>query len=149
MATIQLPPDLKGFLRLPNANGGEYLVGGGYAVGLHGFPTVPDGLDIWIAATPENARKLERVLVEFGFNPPGLSCDLFLEKDRIIRMGVPPIRIELPTFISGVVFQDCYPSRRRSEVDGLRVDCIGLEPLTINKRAAGRHQDLSDLERLP
>jgi hypothetical protein len=38
MATIQLPPDFKEFLRLLNSSSVEYLVIGGYAVNYYGFP---------------------------------------------------------------------------------------------------------------
>ena len=38
MATIQLPPDFKEFLKLLNSNKVEYLVVGGYAVNYYGYP---------------------------------------------------------------------------------------------------------------
>ncbi len=149
MATIQLPSDFKEFLQLLNSRRVEYLVVGGYAVGFHGSPRATGDLDIWVAATEENAQKLEEVLREFGFDLSELSKELFLEKDRVVRMGVPPIRIEILTSISGVHFPQCYTSRQTAEIEGMKVDFISLEDLKANKRAAGRHQDLSDLERLP
>ncbi len=149
MATIHLPPDFKEFLQLLNSRGVEYLVVGGYAVGFHGYPRATADLDIWIAATEKNAEKLEGVLRDFGFDLPELSKDLFLEKDRIVRMGTPPVRVEILTSISGVQFHRCYTSRETTEIDGVKVDFISLEHLKANKKAAGRHQDLSDLEHLP
>ncbi len=149
MATIQLPSDFKEFLQLLNSRRVEYLVVGGYAVGFHGSPRATGDLDIWVAATEENAQKLEEVLREFGFDLSELSKELFLEKDRVVRMGVPPIRIEILTSISGVHFHQCYTSRQTAEIEGVKVHFISLEDLKANKRAAGRHQDLSDLERLP
>jgi hypothetical protein len=74
---------------------------------------------------------------------------LFLEKDRVIRMGEPPIRIEILTSLSGVNFSDCYAEREVADVEGLQLNVIDLEHLKANKRAAGRYQDLSDLEHLP
>jgi hypothetical protein len=38
MATIQLLPDFKEFLKLLNSNQVEYLVIGGYAINYYGFP---------------------------------------------------------------------------------------------------------------
>ena len=64
-------------------------------------------------------------------------------------MGAPPIRIEILTSISGVEFSRCYASRETAEIEGVQIDFISLEHLKANKRAAGRHQDLSDLEHLP
>jgi hypothetical protein len=61
-------------------------------------------MDVWIAINPENAEKLVTVLKEFGFDVPNLSPELFLEKGKITRMGVPPMRLEILTTISGVSF---------------------------------------------
>ncbi|MEJ2657676.1 MAG: hypothetical protein P8012_10860 [Desulfobacterales bacterium] len=72
-----------------------------------------------------------------------------LEKDKVIRMGVPPVRIEVITGASGVNFSECYSRREVIEIDGIRVNFICLEDLKINKKAFARHKDLEDLEHLP
>jgi predicted nucleotidyltransferase len=149
MATIQLPSDFREFLRLLASRGVEYLLVGGYAVGYHGYPRATADLDIWVEATPSNAEKMEEVLREFGFDLPELRRELFLEQDRVIRMGEPPIRIEILTSLSGVEFAECFAARERAEIEGLQVNVIALEHLKANKKAAGRYQDLSDLEHLP
>ena len=149
MATTQLPPDFKEFLKLLNAHEVDYLLIGGYAVGFYGHPRATADMDIWIAMNPANADKVVTVLKEFGFNPPDLSANLFLQENQIIRMGVPPVRIELATTISGVEFSDCFAEHVVAEMDGVRTNLISLAHLKINKKASGRHQDLSDLENLP
>ncbi len=106
-------------------------------------------MDIWVAISPKNADRLVAVLKAFGFDVPELSADLFLEEDQIIRMSVPPVRIEIITSASGVTFEDCYAQRVTDELDGIPVNLISLEHLKINKRASGRHKDLNDLEHLP
>ena len=63
--------------------------------------------------------------------------------------GVPPIRIEITTTISGVNFEESYSKRREDILDGVKVNLISLEHLKINKKASGRHKDLNDLENLP
>lgn len=107
----QLQADFKDFLSLLNAHRVEYLLIGGYAVGYHGYPPATVDLDVWIARTPDNAQRTVAVLGEFGFTDPVLTPELFLEQDRIVRMGVPPFRIEIATTISGVEFDPCYRSR--------------------------------------
>jgi predicted nucleotidyltransferase len=149
MATIRLPPDFKEFLRLLNAHQVEYLLVGGYAVGYHGYPRATVDMDIWIGRSPETAEKMVRVLREFGFDVPNLSADLFLRVDQIVRMGVPPVRLEIFTAIPGVDFASCYRSRVLAEIDGVSVYVISLEHLKTNKRASGRNKDLADLENLP
>jgi hypothetical protein len=127
----------------------EYLLIGGYAVGYHGYPRATADMDIWIARNPENAENVVASLREFGFDLPDLSSDVFLKEDVIVRMGVPPVRIEIMTTISGVTFRECYRERVAVELDGVRVSLISSKHLRINKRASGRHTDLNDLEHLP
>ena len=149
MATIRLLPDFKEFLKLLNARRVEYLLIGGYAVGYHGYPRATADMDIWVAMQPRNAEKMVAVLKEFGFDPPGLSAALFLKENQIVRMGVPPVRLEICTSISGVEFDECYRERVVATIDGVQVSLIGLKHLKINKKASGRHKDLNDLENLP
>jgi len=149
MATIHLPPDFKEFLKLLNAHQVEYLLIGGYAVGYHGYPRATVDMDIWIALQPANAERIVAVLKEFGFDLPELSPELFLKEWQIIRLGVPPVRIELATTVSGVNFNECYAERLTDILDGVKVNLISLRHLKINKKASGRHQDLADLENLP
>lgn len=136
-------------MRILNAKGVEYLLIGDYAIGYHSYPRATRDMDIWIAAHANNAERMDKALREFGFQTPELSADLFLKEDSIVRMGVPPMRIEVLTTISGVVFEECYSARVIDEIDGVPVNIISLQHLKTNKRASGRHRDLDDLERLP
>ena len=124
MATIQLPLDFKEFLKLLNAHRVEYLLVGGYAVGYYGYPRATADLDLWIACHSENAEKLVAVLEKFGFGIAQLSADIFLQENKIIRMGVPPMRIELLTTLSGVRFEACYSERVIDIIDGVSNSCV-------------------------
>jgi predicted nucleotidyltransferase len=146
---IRLPNDFKEFLQLLNDHHVEYLLVGGYAVGYHGYPRATVDLDIWVAVTPRNARQLVEVFREFGFDVKELKEDLFLQENKIIRIGEPPLRIEVMTSVSGVAFDACYQQRINDTIDGIQVNFINLENLKANKLAAGRHKDLNDLENLP
>ncbi len=146
---IRLPPDFKEFLQLLNASKVKYLLIGGYAVGYYGYPRATGDMDIWIAAKKANAEKLVTVLREFGFCVPELSAELFLQPDRIIRLGIPPIRIEIHTGISGVSFNECYSQCVLDKIDAIEIRVINLSDLKINKKASGRLKDLNDLENLP
>ena len=149
MEKIEFHPDFKDFLKLLNSCGVEYLIVGGYAVGIHGYPRATGDMDIWIAVDASNARKAATVLREFGMPEELITDDLFLEIDKVIRMGVPPVRIEVITGASGVNFSECYSRREVVEIDGVQVNFICLEDLKVNKKASGRHKDLEDLEHLP
>ncbi len=106
-------------------------------------------MDVWIGVTPANAAALVNVLRKFGFAATSLSADLFLRRDRVIRMGLPPLRIDLLTSLSGVDFAPCFAERTAELIDGVEVNLISLEHLKANKRAIGRPRDLDDLEKLP
>ena len=142
-----LPRDFKEFLQLLNSHRVEYLMIGGYAVGFYGYPRATADMDVWVNANSENAKKLVEVLKEFGFGE--VEADVFQKEKQIIRMGTPPLRIELLTSISGVRFGECYGRRSNAEVDGVEVSLIGLEDLKMNKAASGRYKDMDDLEHLP
>ena len=146
---IELPSDFKEFLKLLNSYEVEYLLVGGYAVGYYGYPRATGDLDIWIAVHPDNAGKLMRVLGDFGFGTVGISEALFLQENKVIRMGNPPIRIEILTSISGVEFPECYAQRVSDVIDNVQVNLINLLHLKQNKKAASRYKDLDDLDNLP
>ena len=149
MGTIHLPQDFRDFLKLLNCHKVEYLLIGGFAVGYHGYPRATGDMDIWIAVSPENAEKMLNLLKKFGLDIPDMTADLYLKKRQVIRMGMPPIRIEVLTDISGVIFDECYDIRVTDFINGIRVSIISSEHLKINKKASGRLKDLNDLEYLP
>ena len=143
-----LNQDFKEFIELLNENEVMYLVVGGYAVGFHGNPRYTKDIDIWIEATPENARKILTVLGCFGFGSLGLTVDDFLDPEMVIQLGYAPVRIDLLTSLAGIVFNDCYRLRITEKIDNITVNFIDRKSLIINKRASGRHQDLADAESL-
>ncbi len=144
----ELPKDFKEFLSLLRVHGVEYLLIGGHAVGYHGYPRATKDLDIWIAATPENAARVVTTLKEFGFDTPELTTELLLKPKNMVRMGNEPTRIEILNAISGVTFEDCYAERIIDLLDGVQVSLISLKHLKINKKASGRLKDLTDVEYL-
>ena len=145
---LPLPPDFKEFLRLLNSETIEYLIVGGYAVGYHGYPRPTGDLDIWVAVQPDTATKLVAALAKFGFGAAGATVELFMTPGKVVRMGQPPVRIEVLTSISGVAFAECYARRVRAVIDGVSTNLISLGDLESNKRAAGRAKDLNDLRHL-
>jgi predicted nucleotidyltransferase len=146
---LELPLDFKEFLKLLNEKSVRYLLIGGYAVGYHGYPRATNDMDVWIAIHPDNAQRIVDVLKEFGFDHPELTPGLFLKENKIIRMGNPPMRLEISTGISGVDFEESYASKIVDTIDGVQVNIIDLPHLKANKKAAGRLKDLADLENLP
>jgi len=135
-------------LKLLNSKQAEYLLIGGWAVGYYGYPRATGDMDIWISTSNENASKIVEVFKEFGFNIPELSTELFTKENQVTRIGVPPLRIEILTSISGVSFDECYRRRQTVSIDDVKINFISLEDLKKNKVAARRHKDLDDFEKL-
>jgi len=144
-----LPEEFKEFLKLLNECDIEYLLIGGYAVGYHGYPRTTADMDIWVAVSPVNAAKLVEVFSRFGMRDSAVTAELFQEKGSIIRMGLPPMRIEILTEIDGVNFDECFAARITAEIDDQQVNIISKKHLKMNKKASGRHKDLDDIENLP
>jgi predicted nucleotidyltransferase len=147
MDTILLPPDFREFLQLLNSHKVKYLLVGGYAVGYYGYPRATADMDIWVATDTENVAKVIAALTEFGF--AGVGAEVFAKHQQVLRMGVPPLRIELLTGISGVEFEQCYAQKAVVQLGGIEINLISLADLKTNKAASGRYKDLNDLEHLP
>lgn len=140
--------DFKEFIQSLNDNRVRYLVIGGYAVALHGYPRYTKDIDIWIEMTPQNAARVVRALEQFGFASLNLRAEDFLVPEQVIQLGYPPARIDLITTPPGVDFETCYASRVEVIIEDVKVNFIDLENLKKNKQASGRLQDLADLENL-
>lgn len=145
---MELNPDFKEFLQSLNENDVRYLVVGGYAVAFHGHPRYTKDIDIWIDLDEQNARKVVKALVDFGFSSLNLNPADFLEPDNVIQLGYPPRRIDLLIGLEGADFDECYSKRLEEEMEGIRVCFVDRENLARLKRAAGRPQDLADLDNL-
>jgi predicted nucleotidyltransferase len=148
MDMIRLPADFRDFLRLLNSHCVEYLLVGGYAVCYHGHYRTTGDLDIWIAVSAENAAKMAQLVREFGFETPEVNESIFLQKGRMIRMGIEPVRIEILTEISGCDFAACFANRVKGSLDGEAVNIISLPDLIRNKLKTGRLKDLDDAQKL-
>ncbi len=147
MAT-KLPRDFKEFLKLLDKHGVEYLLIGGYAVSYYGYPRPTSDMDVWIAMHPDNASRITAAVREFGFSTPELNEQLFMERGSIVRMGQPPMRLEILNAIDGVEFKQAFKGRTIDKIDGQVVNLISLKHLKLNKKAAGRPKDLDDLSKL-
>ncbi len=140
--------DFKEFIELLIKNNAEYLIVGGYAVGIHGYPRYTGDLDIWLNPTPGNADLILKSVNEFGFSSFNLTRDDFTKPGNVIQLGYPPLRIDLLTEIDGVSFHECFQNRKVVSIDGLSVNFIGYSDLLKNKKESGRPRDLGDIDNL-
>ena len=141
--------DYSELLSILNAHRVKYLVIGAYAVAIHAQPRATKDLDILVAADPQNAKAVFAALAEFGAPLQGLTSADFEEPGPFFRMGREPVGVDILTAIPGVEFDTAWPRRVEDVLDeetNLRANFISREDLLAAKRAAGRPQDLADIE---
>lgn len=143
----QLPEDFKDLLCLLNEHKVEYLIVGGWALGVHGYVRATGDMDIWIGQSDVNIQNLLSALSAFG-EPDGIDQEFFKENGNAFRMGTPPLRIEIITEATGIDFAASYLNKIMIETDAIQVPFLSYQDLVKNKRASGRLRDLADLEAL-
>jgi hypothetical protein len=145
---MPLSRDLREFVALLNSHQVEFLIVGAYAVAFHGYPRYTGDLDILVRPNTENARRVQEVLLEFGFGGLGIRVEDLAAPGKVVQLGVSPNRIDLITSITGVTFEQAWDSREQAELDGVAVFFIGRTPLLRNKESTGRAKDLGDAAEL-
>ncbi len=143
-----LNKDFLEFIALLEKERVEYLVVGGYAVAIHGFPRYTGDIDFFVALDSGNAEKPLRVFAAFGFGDMGLSEEDFLLEDFEVEIGREPRKIQVLTGIDGVKFAECLAHRVIVEYEGINIPFIGKQDLIRNKLAAGRPKDRLDVEEI-
>jgi hypothetical protein len=144
---VKIHPDFHDFIQSLNNNKVEYVIVGSFALAFHGHPRATGDIDIWIHPTPANAQAALRALKDFGFADIDLNEDDIVS-GKIIQLGYPPVRIDIITVLDGLKSNEIWDSRQLGKFGDLEVSYIGRNAFIKNKRALGRHKDLSDLELL-
>jgi hypothetical protein len=145
---MPLPADWRAFIESLNSNGVEYVIVGAVALAHHGIPRYTGDLDVLVRNSPENARRLELALTEFGLGTLGLKAADFVDSYRVIQLGVVPFRIDILTSLTGVTFDQAWANRIETLVGETRVNFLGREDLIRSKKLTGRAQDRADIEAL-
>ncbi|HTA12830.1 MAG TPA: nucleotidyl transferase AbiEii/AbiGii toxin family protein [Solirubrobacteraceae bacterium] len=137
-------------------HGVDFVIIGGVAVILQASPRFTKDLDISYAVERENLDRLGTALVELGAKLRGIDEDLpfvpdgrALARTQILTLTTPDGGLDLLAQPDG---SPGYPALRRRadrmDVDGIVVSVASVDDLMAMKRAAGRPQDLVDLESL-
>ena len=129
-----------------NARSVRAIIVGGHALAFHAKPRFTKDIDIFVEPTPANAQRLIEALDDFGFGDAGLVEGDFSTPGVVVQLGVAPNRIDLVTAIDGVSFAEAWQGRAMGRFGSQDVFYLGKAELIRNKRAAGRKQDLADLE---
>jgi len=136
-------------LRLFHAEHVDYVVVGGYAVIVHGFPRTTGDLDILVRPTAANAARAVRALVRYGFIKGEFEEVDFITTPNFLSFSKNEVWIDLMTQLLGVTFEECATGALLVETAGVPVHYVNLAALRKAKAASRRPQDLQDLENLP
>lgn len=143
-----LPIDFKELLESLNESGVRYLLVGGYAVGLYGYPRATSDFDVFVGRNEENASRFVTALTNLGFSVEGLKKEIFTDENSLVVLGFEPFAIDILNYLSGVDFETAYQRRNVVQQFGVEISLIALEDLLANKQQVGRHKDLNDVEEL-
>jgi hypothetical protein len=145
---MEIHPDFSELLRLFADFQVEYAIVGGYALAFHGAPRYTGDLDVLVSTRPENAKRIMEALQEFGFGDSNLNASDFTEEGRFVRLGHPPVRIDVLTSISGISWEEVQANRVMGKYGDTDVPFISRDDFIRNKRASGRTKDIADIEAL-
>ena len=148
MKKLKLETDFIDFVKLCNKYEVEYLVIGGYAVSIHGYPRSTKDFDICIKVSEENAEKMIDVINDFGFGSLKLTKEDFLKRDFITQLGHEPVRIDILNDLDSVPFEIAWKNKKVMDFEGAKINFIGYNELLKVKEKAGRPQDIADINKL-
>jgi predicted nucleotidyltransferase len=140
--------DFEEFLKYLKDENAEFVIVGGYAVAFHGYVRATNDMDLFFRATDKNIFRIRNALKKFGLETTLEQVKEFTDPGSIIRMGIPPVRLELINNISGLSFDEVWEHRISGDYGAVPVYYISLEDLLKNKKESGRPKDLADFDEL-
>jgi hypothetical protein len=147
---IELFDDFRDILVELHKAGARFVVLGGHAVAFHGHPRATKDLDVLVEANRDNAQRVYAALAAFGapLSAFEVGVEDFASYDGVLQLGVPPRRIDIINRADGITFIEAVADGESFEIDGCAIPVIGRGALIKNKRAAGRPQDIADVNAL-
>lgn len=142
--------------------GVEYLIVGGVAVVMHGHLRTTADLDLVVRLDADNTLRAVQALVQLGLRPRApVAAEAFANADQreewvttknmlVFSMWDPSDpTFDVDLFIREPFdFEEAHSRRLDVEVGATTASVVALDDLLELKRAAGRAQDLADVEAL-
>ena len=151
MKTETFYQDFLEFFQALNTEKVDYILVGGYAVILHGYPRTTGDLDIWVRPDKENYKKLQRAFQRFRMPVFDMTLDNFLDTDEfdVFTFGVPPVSIDIMTRVKGLTFEKAFTKAEMIVIDDqLSIRLIYFDDFLAAKRASGRNKEFNDISHL-
>jgi hypothetical protein len=143
-----------------NRHSVDYLIVGGIAVGLHGYPrnsVTSDGkvtekpdLDFWYRPTHENYYKLLNAIEELGKDMSRYRNETYTDVSKsFFKLEFDAYTLDLlPQIKSPLKFQQSFAKREVFPNEGVEISLICLEDLIQDKSINARPKDMDDIEHL-
>jgi hypothetical protein len=146
--------DPQTILRVLVAHRVEFVVIGGMAGAARGSPTATVDIDICYRRTEANLRRLAKALKELNARLRGTDEELpfLIEADALAAGDHFTLSTDfgdldiLGTPAGTAGFDDLKVAAQRVDMEGFEISIVSLTDLIRMKRAAGRPQDLAELE---
>ena len=135
--------DTESLLKSLNAHDVRYVVIGATAFPVHGYARSTLDIDIFIEATPENARRTRAALKDVGYDVTDITIEDLLTKKLLIRQYI--LETDIHPFVAGVTFEEVWRNRVEDRIGETPTNFASLDDLIRMKQVAGRPKDLEDL----
>lgn len=135
--------DTESLLRSLNARDVQYVIIGATAFPVHGYARATLDIDVFIAATRENAERTLDALRDTGYDVSDISVDDLMTKKLLIRQYV--LETDVHPFVAGVTFGEVWQNRVVDQIGSTPAAFASLADLIRMKVAAARPKDLEDL----
>lgn len=138
-AVVQTVTDFEDMLDLLDKHRVRYLIIGGLAFIYHGKPRYTRDMDLWVEPSPENVRRANAALAEFG-SPYFLDVH---RRDEIVQIGVAPNRIDLLLRVTGARFETAWKKRIEGRYGRAKAYWVDIDTLIRMKSRLDepRHQE--------
>lgn len=147
--TLSLSRDWYEFLVSLTDAGVRFLLVGAHALAAHAEPRATKDLHVLVEPTRANGERLRAALHAFGIGAIAPEANELARAGPFWIFGRPPVQIDVLTQLKGVSWARAWKGRVAVPLDEKReLMVLGRAELIAAKRAAGRTQDLADLERL-
>jgi len=154
--------DLQRVLSALAESNARYLVVGGVAVVLHGYPRFTADLDLFVDLKPDNTRMVIAALSKLGYRPRApVQAQEFADADTrrrwvedkgmvVFSFFSPELpATEIDIFVEEPFpFDEAYARAARADLGFATVKVACVDDLIELKNRAGRAKDLEDIEAL-
>ncbi|QQL50974.1 nucleotidyltransferase [Mucilaginibacter ginkgonis] len=129
-------------------NNVRYIMIGGYATNLHGYPRFTGDLDIWIEDNIPNRKNLRQAFFDCDMGDyPMVETMQFVPGWTEFNLNnglVLDIIVEMKG-LEGYTFNECLELASIADIDNIKVPFLHINQLLANKKAVNRPKDQLDV----